>query len=244
MAAVSRMPPSRTSLAEPAVSYAATGRLRVRHRLLDVLLAHAGQRHHRVPHAVHVLAQDVDLPVVAQEQVVVHVDGAAKRVLDRDGRVLDLALCEAGEHLVEGIQADEIDLATCSREDVCGALLAVGTRLALVCARGHRDVGDELESCRGSFQRTEHSPFCLPANQHPLPPCRLEPSTHPLSTPYPPCTHHGWRQPPQPAMRPDSCVFSIVTPNLSAREDQNVQRILSSAFGVSRLFCNEAFFAF
>ena len=81
-----------------------------------------------------------------------------------------------------------------------------------------------------------------PDNQHPLPPCRLEPSTHPPSTPYPPCTHHGWMAPATAASHaPLVCIlYCKRTPQVvKSPSSSKCSRILSSAFGVSRLFCNE-----
>ena len=85
-------------------------------------------------HPVHVLAEDVYLAVVAQQQVVVHVDRAAKRVLNGHGRIVHVACCEAGKDLVKGAEAHKLTGTACSGEDVGRTPLAVGARLALVGA--------------------------------------------------------------------------------------------------------------
>ena len=83
-------------------------------------------------HAVGVLTHHVHLPMVAQHQVVIHVDRSAQRVLDWDCRILDRSGRERIEDIVKGLVTDGLDFDARGQEGLEGRALAVRARLALV----------------------------------------------------------------------------------------------------------------
>jgi hypothetical protein len=125
-------------------------RLRMAHHALDVGAFGADEREQRVPHTKRVLAHDVHLAVVPEEQVVVGVYAAAERVLDGHDRVVHLAGDERAEDVVKRGARDCIDVKarraalSRQREHLAGRRFAVRAAHALEGHAGGRHYHAEM----------------------------------------------------------------------------------------------------